>query len=137
MTFILMSRIFLCMAKRYVVDSRLFRMMQAILQCSRTKGKLPSGYDFWLNSIVDNADFLITIGVVMPHYFAGFSGGRKSILPGVVGKQTVERNHARMVEIMDNLPPIRENPISLEMIHAARIAGVDFILNVRWTRAKT
>ena len=94
------------------------------------KGKLPSGYDFWLNRIVDDADFLITIGVVMPHYFAGFSGGRKSILPGVVGKQTVERNHARMVEIMDNLPPIRENPISLEMIHAARIAGVDFILNV-------
>ncbi|PKL05812.1 MAG: hypothetical protein CVV53_07560 [Spirochaetae bacterium HGW-Spirochaetae-9] len=34
-----------------------------------------------------------------------------------------------MVEIMDNLPPIRENPVSLEMIHAARIAGVDFIIN--------
>jgi len=94
------------------------------------KGKLPSGYDYWLNRIVDEADFLITVGVVMPHYFAGFSGGRKSILPGVVGKETVERNHARMVEIMDNLPPIRENPISLEMIYAARIAGVDFILNV-------
>ncbi|MDP3178680.1 MAG: nickel-dependent lactate racemase [Spirochaetaceae bacterium] len=94
------------------------------------KGKLPSGYDFWLNRIVDEADFLITIGVVMPHYFAGFSGGRKSILPGVVGKETVQKNHARMVEIMDELPPIRQNPISLEMIQAARIAGVDFILNV-------
>ncbi|HEY9054709.1 MAG TPA: nickel-dependent lactate racemase, partial [Rectinemataceae bacterium] len=78
----------------------------------------------------DQADFLITVGVVMPHYFAGFSGGRKSILPGVAGKETVQKNHARMVELMDNLPPIRENPVSLEMIHAARIAGVDFILNV-------
>ncbi|TXT42876.1 MAG: hypothetical protein FD137_2008 [Spirochaetes bacterium] len=94
------------------------------------KGKLPSGYDFWLNKLVDEADFLITVGVVMPHYFAGFSGGRKSILPGVAGKETVQKNHARMVELMDNLPPIKENPVSLEMIHAARIAGVDFILNV-------
>ncbi len=93
------------------------------------KGKLPSGYEFWLNKIVDEADFLITLGVVMPHYFAGFSGGRKSILPGVSGKETVQKNHARMVEIMDNLPPIRENPVSLEMIHAARTAGVDFIIN--------
>lgn len=94
------------------------------------KGKLPSGYDFWLNKIVDESDFLITLGVVMPHYFAGFSGGRKSILPGVSGKETVQKNHARMVELMDHLPPIRENPVSLEMIHAARTAGVDFILNV-------
>jgi len=94
------------------------------------KGKLPSGYDFWLNKTVDEADFLITIGVVMPHYFAGFSGGRKSILPGVAGKDTVQKNHARMVELMDNLPPIRKNPVSLEMIQAARTAGVDFILNV-------
>ena len=94
------------------------------------KGKLPSGYDFWLNKIVDEADFLITLGVVMPHYFAGFSGGRKSILPGVAGKETVEKDHARMVELMDNLPPIRGNPVSLEMIDAARRVGVDFILNV-------
>ncbi len=94
------------------------------------KGKLPSGYDFWLNKLVDEADFLITLGVVMPHYFAGFSGGRKSILPGVAGKETVQKNHARMVELMDNLPPIRQNPVSLEMIQAARTAGVDFILNV-------
>jgi len=66
----------------------------------------------------------------MPHYFAGFSGGRKSILPGVAGTDTVQKNHARMVELMDNLPPIRKNPVSLEMIQAARTAGVDFILNV-------
>ncbi len=93
------------------------------------KGRLPSGYDFLVNRTVDEADFLITIGVVMPHFFAGYSGGRKSILPGVSGKSTVQFNHARMVELMDDLPPIRENPISQEMIHAARMVGVDFILN--------
>ncbi|MDR1827068.1 MAG: nickel-dependent lactate racemase [Methylobacteriaceae bacterium] len=93
-------------------------------------GKVISGYDFWVNTLAVEADFLITVGVVMPHYFAGYSGGRKSILPGVVGKETVEKNHARMVELMDNLPPIDENPVSLEMIDAARKVGVDFILNV-------
>lgn len=82
-----------------------------------------------MNKTVDEADFLITLGVVMPHYFAGFSGGRKSILPGVAGKETVQKNHSRMVELMDAMPPIRENPISLEMIHAARLVGVDFIIN--------
>jgi nickel-dependent lactate racemase len=93
------------------------------------KGRFESGYEFWLNRIVDESDFLITLGIVMPHYFAGFSGGRKSILPGVAGRDTVRNNHARMVEIMDDLPGIRENPVSLEMIKAARMAGVDFIIN--------
>ncbi|MDR1777014.1 MAG: nickel-dependent lactate racemase [Desulfovibrio sp.] len=93
-------------------------------------GKFASGYDFIVNRMVVEADFLITLGVVMPHYFAGYSGGRKSILPGMVSKETVALNHARMVELMDHMPPIDENPVSNEMIEAARQVGVDFILNV-------
>ena len=93
-------------------------------------GTFASGYEFYVNTLAKEADFLITIGVVMPHYFAGYSGGRKSILPGLAGKDTVAKNHARMVELMDNLPPIDQNPVSLEMIEAARQVGVDFILNV-------
>jgi nickel-dependent lactate racemase len=93
-------------------------------------GKFKSGYDFYINKTAREADFLITLGVVMPHYFAGYSGGRKSILPGLAGKDTVQKNHARMVELMDNLPSIDANPVSLEMIEAARQVGVKFILNV-------
>lgn len=93
-------------------------------------GPLESGYDFVVNKLAYEADFLITLGVVMPHYFAGYSGGRKSILPGLVSKETVAVNHARLVEIMDHMPPIDENPISREMIAAARKVGVDFIINV-------
>ena len=93
-------------------------------------GKFRSGYDFYTNKMARDADFLITLGVVMPHYFAGYSGGRKSILPGLAGKDTVTNNHARMVELMDNLPHIDANPVSLEMIEAARQVGVKFILNV-------
>lgn len=92
-------------------------------------GETSGGYDCWINKLAVDCDFLITIGVVMPHYFAGFSGGRKSILPGLAGHDTVRSNHARMVELLDALPPIRENPVSLEMIEVAKKAGVDFIIN--------
>jgi nickel-dependent lactate racemase len=99
-------------------------------------GVFKSGYEFIVNRLAVEADFLITIGVVMPHYFAGYSGGRKSILPGIVAKGTVEKNHARMVELMDALPHIDQNPVSNEMIEAARQVGVDFILNVVTNEAK-
>lgn len=92
-------------------------------------GTTSSGYPCFINRLALETDFLLTIGVVMPHYFAGFSGGRKSILPGLAGHKTVASNHARMVELLDALPPVRENPVSLEMIEVARKVGVDFILN--------
>jgi len=93
-------------------------------------GNLSSGNNFKVNKKVYDADFVITTGVILPHYFAGFSGGRKSILPGVAGRKTIENNHSWMVELMGHLPPQRENPVSLEMIEAAEKIGVDFILNV-------
>lgn len=93
-------------------------------------GKLSTGNELLINKEVVNADFIITTGVILPHYIAGFSGGRKSILPGVAGRKTIEFNHARMVELMGNLPPVEENPVSLEMMEAAKRVGVDFILNV-------
>jgi len=93
-------------------------------------GDLSTGLKLKVNKLAVEADFLITLGVIMPHYFAGFSGGRKSILPGVAGRESIEKNHSRMVYLMDDLPPIKQNPVSLEMIEAARLVGVDFILNV-------
>jgi len=51
------------------------------------KGYLPSGGELWLNSLVDWADLIIAEGFIEPHFFAGFSGGRKSILPGIAGKK--------------------------------------------------
>ncbi|AGB41619.1 hypothetical protein Halha_1682 [Halobacteroides halobius DSM 5150] len=93
-------------------------------------GKLSSGNRLYVNQKVVEADLLITIGVIAPHYFAGFSGGRKSILPGVAGRDTIEYNHSRMVNLIGDLPKIEKNPISQEMIEGANKVGVDFILNV-------
>ena len=93
-------------------------------------GKLPSGNTLYVNGEVYGADLIITTGVINLHYFAGFSGGRKSILPGIAGRTTIQDNHRAVVDLITEEPPIDGNPISLEMIEAARRIGVDFIVNV-------
>ncbi len=93
-------------------------------------GELSSGNTLYVNRQVYESDLIITTGVIIIHYFAGFSGGRKSILPGVAGRSTIENNHSHMVDLIEQNPPIEENPVSNEMIEAARKANVDFILNV-------
>jgi lactate racemase len=93
-------------------------------------GQLPSGNTLFVNNAVYESDLIITTGVINLHYFAGFSGGRKSILPGVSGRTTIQNNHQAMVHLIAEEPPIDQNPVSLEMIEAARRIGVDFIVNV-------
>jgi len=93
-------------------------------------GKLKSGNELWVNSIVSESDFIITTGVIVPHYFAGFSGGRKSILPGICGRKTIEANHARMVHPNARAGNLKGNPVHEEMQEAAEKVGVDFNINV-------
>ena len=56
-------------------------------------GTLPSGGELWLNKLAMEAELLISEGFIEPHFFAGFSGGRKSVLPGVASAKTVMANH--------------------------------------------
>ena len=93
-------------------------------------GKLKSGNELWVNPIVSESDFIITTGVIVPHYFAGFSGGRKSILPGICGRKTIEANHAQMTHPDARAGNLRRNPVHEEMQEAAEKVGVDFNINV-------
>jgi nickel-dependent lactate racemase len=93
-------------------------------------GKLKSGNELWVNSLVSETDFIITTGVIVPHYFAGFSGGRKSILPGICGRKTIEDNHAKMTHPNARAGNLRGNPVHEEMQEAAEKVGVDFNINV-------
>ena len=95
-------------------------------------GTLPSGGELWLNKLVAEADLVVSEGFVEPHFFAGFSGGRKSILPGVAGRRTVLYNHNAM---FIHAPQSRQgnlsgNPIHEDMAFAAKTAKLGFILNV-------
>jgi len=92
---------------------------------------LKSGNKLWVNPIVSDIDFIITTGVIVPHYFAGFSGGRKSILPGICGRKTIEANHAQMVHRDARAGNFKGNPVHEEMQEAAEKVGVDFNINVK------
>ena len=93
-------------------------------------GQLKSGNRLLINSLVSEVDFVITTGVIVPHYFAGFSGGRKSILPGICGRKTIEANHANMVHPDARAGNLKGNPVHEEMQEAAERVGVDFNINV-------
>ena len=95
-------------------------------------GVLPSGGELWLNRLVREADLVVSEGFIEPHFFAGFSGGRKSILPGVASAKTVLYNHnAQFLQSPCARQGILEgNPIHRDMFFAAEKAGLRFILNV-------
>ena len=96
------------------------------------KGILPSGGELWVNKLVDECDLLISEGFIEPHFFAGFSGGRKSVLPGIASKKTVLWNHnARFIANKNSRAgSLEENPIHKDMLYAAKQAKLEFILNV-------
>ena len=96
------------------------------------KGILPSGGELWLNGLVDWAELVISEGFIEPHFFAGFSGGRKSILPGIASEKTVRANHcsAFIASEQARTGNLYKNPIHKDMLFAARQAGLAFICNV-------
>ena len=95
-------------------------------------GILPSGGELWLNKLVREADFVCAEGFIEPHFFAGFSGGRESILPGVASAKTVLYNHNALfiADPRARQGSLRENPIHRDMLFAAQQAQLAFILNV-------
>ena len=97
-----------------------------------TIGTLPSGGSLRINRIAGSADLLVSEGFIEPHFFAGFSGGRKSVLPGIAAKETVYWNHnAEFIADPHARTGILEgNPIHRDMIYAARTAKLAFICNV-------
>lgn len=93
---------------------------------------LPSGAELWVNKAALDCDLLITEGFIEPHFFAGFSGGRKSILPGICNAATVNENHSykAISSPYSTTGVLAHNPIHEDMVCAARAVNVQFILNV-------
>lgn len=101
-------------------------------ECNTKIGILPSGPDCIIDKNAVDADLVIAEGFIEPHFFAGFSGGRKSILPGVADAVTVMGNHCS--KFIDD-PKARTgilygNPIHKDMLAAARMAKLAYIVNV-------
>ena len=101
-------------------------------------GRMSTGNTLWINKLVTESELVIAEGFIEPHFFAGFSGGRKSILPGVAGAQTIMYNH-RPENIANPYAAtgvLAQNPIHEECEQAAQMAGLDFIMNVALNRDK-
>lgn len=96
------------------------------------KGIMPSGGELWINKLTDWADTVVSEGFIEPHFFAGFSGGRKSILPGCADEKTVLANHSSEFVASDEARAgkLDNNPIHKDMVFAAKAANLKFILNV-------
>ena len=101
-------------------------------------GILPSGGELLINSIVAEADLVCSEGFIEPHFFAGFSGSRKSILPGVASRTTVLANHCSefIASPYSRTGILEGNPIHRDMVWAARKAKLAFICNVVINSAK-
>jgi len=95
-------------------------------------GVLPSGADFNVNKLAAECDLLVTEGFIEPHFFAGFSGGRKSVLPGVCDQVTVLGNHcSKFIDSPCARTGILEgNPLHNDMVAAAKLAKLQYIVNV-------
>ncbi|MBS3939038.1 MAG: nickel-dependent lactate racemase, partial [Peptococcaceae bacterium] len=95
-------------------------------------GVLPSGGQLILNRLAMEADLLVAEGFIEPHFFAGFSGGRKSVMPGVASATTVLANHCAQFIASDyaRAGVLENNPIHIDMLYAAKKANLAFILNV-------
>ncbi len=95
-------------------------------------GKLPSGGNLIVNRLAVETDLLVSEGFIEPHFFAGFSGGRKSVLPGVASRETVMYNHnAGFIDSPRARTGVLDgNPIHRDMLFAARAAKLAFVVNV-------
>lgn len=95
-------------------------------------GTLPSGAACVIDKMAAETDLLVAEGFIEPHFFAGFSGGRKSVLPGVCDQVTVLGNHCSefIASPYARTGVLDGNPLHTDMLAAAKMARLAYIVNV-------
>ncbi len=84
-------------------------------------GKSKNGTEMYLNKIVAEADRVIPISSIEPHYFAGYTGGRKSFLPGVAAYKTISENHHLALMNSARAMNLKGNPVHEDMMDAMHV----------------
>ncbi len=93
-------------------------------------GKTSFGTKVYVNKVFAEADVKVLTGDIGLHYYAGYGGGRKSVLPAVSSAETIQHNHAMLLESKATTGVLEGNPVHEDMVEAAKLAKVDFILNI-------
>ena len=95
-------------------------------------GILPSGAPLIIDRLAAETELLVAEGFIEPHFFAGFSGGRKSVLPGICAKETVLGNHCGAFICSEKARTgiLEDNPIHRDMEAGAQMANLQYVVNV-------
>ncbi len=93
-------------------------------------GKTSFGTKVYVNKVFAEVDVRVLTGDVGLHYYAGYGGGRKSVLPAVSGEETIQHNHAMILHSNARTGVLYGNPIHEDMVEAAKLAKVNFIMNI-------
>jgi len=119
--------------KRYLVGDDVYSRIQCIdsdaNDCIRI-GITSSGTPVDIFRVVAEADKRICLGNIEYHYFAGYSGGAKAIMPGVSTRQAIQANHNKMVMEWARTGELKRNPVRQDIEEAVSFVPIDFILNV-------
>ena len=101
-------------------------------------GRTSRGNPVWLNRELMACDFKVLTGFIEPHFFAGFSGGGKAVMPGMAGLETILGNHcaANIADERATWGVTAGNPIWEEVREAARMVSRTFLVNVALNRDK-
>jgi len=84
-------------------------------------GKTSFNTPIYLNKLIEKVDKIITINSVEPHYFAGYTGGRKTFLPGIAGYETISANHLLSLNKEATLLALTNNPVANDMEEVAKV----------------
>jgi nickel-dependent lactate racemase len=84
-------------------------------------GKSENGTEMYINKLVSEYGNVLVIGSVEPHYFAGYTGGRKSFLPGVASYKTIEMNHKLALSEKACSLALDDNPVNRDMVDAMNV----------------
>ena len=119
--------------KRHLAGDRAYeevRCMDSTPNDCVHMGVTSRGTDVDITRVVAEADVRICLGNIEFHYFAGYSGGAKAIMPGVSTPAAIQQNHRMMVSPDACAGKLVGNPIREDIEEAGAICGIDFIVNV-------
>jgi len=88
------------------------------------------GTKVYVNKVFAEADTRVLTGDIELHYYAGYAGGRKGVLPAVSGEETIQHNHAMILHPKARTGVLEGNPVHEDMIEAAKLAKANFIVNI-------
>jgi len=126
--------------KKELVGSEVFKRIKIINHHADDKkemvflGKTKYGTELWVNRDYTNAELKIVTGSINHHPMAGFSGGAKSILPGIAATKSIHQNHKLFFDSdgrnKNCLPGVlKNNPLHEDIMEGGQIAGIDFLIN--------